>query len=47
MGYPTAAGKVDIGKSTMQYIPALYSGKMLKKYYDSTVLSAITNTDKL
>jgi hypothetical protein len=45
MAYPVAAGKVDMSSTTMRYIPALYSGKMIKKYYDTTVLSAITNTD--
>jgi hypothetical protein len=29
----------------MRYIPALFSGKLLVKYYDATVLSMITNTD--
>lgn len=45
MGLPLAAGKLNIGSTTMRYIPALYAGKLLKKYYSSTVLSAITNTD--
>ena len=45
MAYPVAPGKVDIGSSTMNYIPVLYAGKLLVKYYDSTVLSVVTNTD--
>lgn len=45
MGLPLAAGKLNIGSTTMRYIPALYAGKLLKKYYTNTVLSAITNTD--
>jgi len=45
MGLALAAGKLNIGSSTMRYIPALYAGKLLKKYYSATVLSAITNTD--
>lgn len=40
-----AAGKVNIGSTTMRYIPALYAGKLLKKFYSNTVLSAICNTD--
>jgi hypothetical protein len=45
MGYPVAPGVTDIGSTTMRYIPALYAGKLLVKYYDSTVLSVITNTE--
>ena len=43
--YPLAPGKLDIGSATMRYIPVLFSGKLLVKYYDATVLSYITNTD--
>lgn len=43
--YPRAVGKVDIGSTTMRYIPVLYAGKLLVKYYDATVLSVITNTN--
>jgi hypothetical protein len=45
MGYPVAPGKVDIGSTAMKYIPQLWAGKLLVKYYDQTVLSSITNTD--
>lgn len=45
MAFPSASGTRNIGNSTMRYIPVLYSGKLLVKYYDSTVLSTITNTD--
>ena len=45
MAYPRAPGSVNYASTTMRYIPALYAGKLLVKYYDSTVLSAITNTD--
>ena len=31
--YPEAAGIRDIGTSTMKYIPTIYSGKMLVKFY--------------
>lgn len=43
--YPEAAGIADIGSSTMKYIPTIYSGKMLVKFYKATVLSAIANTN--
>jgi hypothetical protein len=42
--FPRAAGKVNIGGS-MRYIPSIFSGKMLKKYYDTAVVPGITNTD--
>jgi len=45
MGYPVAAGKVDIGSSSMQYIPTLYAGKLLIKFYETSVLGEIANTD--
>lgn len=45
MSYPVAAGKVDIGASTMKYIPTLYAGKLLIKFYETSVLGEITNTD--
>jgi len=45
MSFPTAPGKVNIGSTTMRYIPALYAGKLLVKFYDNTVLGAIANTD--
>lgn len=43
--YPEASGIRDIGSSTMKYIPTIYSGKMLVKYYTATVFGAIANTD--
>ena len=45
MAFPVAPGKVDIGPSPMRYIPQLWANKLLVKYYDATVLAAITNTD--
>ena len=45
MSYPVAAGTVNIGSDAMRYIPVLYAGKLLVKYYDATVLSVIANTD--
>jgi len=43
--YPAAAGIRNIGDSTMKYIPTIYSGKMLVKFYTNTVFGAIANTD--
>ena len=43
--YPAAAGIRNIGDSTMKYIPTIWSGKMLIKFYTNTVLTDITNTD--
>ena len=45
MAFPVAAGKVNIGSNTMRYIPVLYAGKLLVKYYSASVLGVITNTD--
>ena len=44
MAFPAAAGTVNLGSTTMRYIPVLYAGKLLVKYYNATVLSMITNT---
>jgi hypothetical protein len=46
MPYPKVAGHPDYtvtGQS--QFIPVLWSGKILVKFYDATVLAAISNTD--
>jgi len=43
--YPPTAGFRNIGSSTMRYIPELYSGKLLVKFYSATVFGAIANTD--
>ena len=43
--FPLAAGVRDIGSASMGYVPVIYSGKLLKKFYDATVLSEIANTD--
>jgi len=45
MSFPSAPGVRNIGSATMRYIPQLWAGKLLVKYYDSTVLSVITNTN--
>lgn len=43
--YPAASGIRNIGSTTMKYIPTIYSGKMLVKFYTNTVFGAIANTD--
>lgn len=43
--YPAASGVRNIGSTTMKYIPTIYSGKMLVKFYTNTVFGAIANTD--
>jgi hypothetical protein len=45
MAYPSAPGTRAIGSDTMRMIPVLYSGKLLKKYYNETILTMVTNTD--
>ena len=43
--YPVAAGVRNIGASTMKYIPVVYSGKMLVKFYSNTCFRDISNGD--
>ncbi|HET6456122.1 MAG TPA: hypothetical protein VFI02_17080 [Armatimonadota bacterium] len=43
--YPAAAGFRDIGTSTMQYVPVIFSGKLLTKFYASSILAAVSNTE--
>jgi hypothetical protein len=43
--YPAAAGFRDIGSATMQYVPVIFSGKLLTKFYASSTLAAISNTE--
>jgi hypothetical protein len=50
MAYPIAGTKVitDVAANPAysgRFIPEIWSGKLIKKFYDSTVLSAISNTD--
>jgi len=46
MGYPYAPGHPDYSSTgTIKFIPQLWAGKMIVKWYDSTVLARITNTD--
>lgn len=43
--YPGGAGPVASPAYTGIFIPALWSGKLIEKFYDATVLAAIANTD--
>lgn len=43
--YPSAAGFRNIGSPAMQYIPVIFSGKLLTKFYAKSNLAAISNTD--
>lgn len=42
MPYPVAAGRPQYSGN---FIPEIWSGKMIQNFYDATVLSAISNTD--
>ncbi len=45
MSVATAAGFRDIAATTMRYVPAIYTGKLLKKFYDYSVVPQISNGD--
>jgi len=45
MSLPRAAGMPDYTASGSGFIPEIWSGKLLIKFYDATVLTAISNTD--
>jgi len=51
MAFPVASTKAPAGSGTPTYayatrfIPMIWSGKLLDKFYDSTVLAQISNTD--
>jgi len=42
---PYAAGVPSIGNALMQYIPILYAGKTIKRYYETSIIPFISNTD--
>jgi hypothetical protein len=42
MAYPTAPGRPQYSGN---FIPEIWSGKLVENFYDATVLSAISNTD--
>jgi hypothetical protein len=44
--YPAGSTRlVTNGFSATGFIPEIWSGKLIEKFYDSTVLAAISNTD--
>lgn len=49
MGFPVAAGNANYSASgtgnTSKYIPELFSGKLVKKFYDSCMYTEIANTE--
>lgn len=42
MSYPTVGGRPNFSGN---FIPEIWSGKLIENFYDATVLSAISNTD--
>ena len=42
MGYPVAGGRPNYSGN---FIPEIWSGKLIENFYDATVLAAISNTD--
>ncbi len=42
MAYPTVAGVPNYSGT---FIPEIWASKLVQKYYDSTVLSSISNTN--
>lgn len=44
-GLKYAAGVPNIGSDIMQYIPILYAGKTIKRFYERSILPFISNTD--
>ncbi len=46
MAFPRATGHPDYSSTGLiRFIPAIWSGKLIEKFYDATVLAAISNTD--
>jgi hypothetical protein len=45
MSLPTTAGYPQYANSNIAFIPTLYSKLMVPKYYDASVVTAITNTN--
>jgi len=42
---PYASGVPSIGNPLMQYIPLLFAGKTIKRYYENSIIPFISNTD--
>ena len=46
MAFPRAAGQPDYSRGgASEFIPEIWSGKWLEKFYDATFLTEISNTD--
>jgi len=45
MAFPVAAGSVVSPAYSGTFIPEVWSGKLIDKFYAATVLSAISNTN--
>lgn len=43
--YPSSAGFRDIGSSSMQYVPVIFSGKLLTKFYATSTLASVSDTE--
>ena len=42
MSYPVSPGRANYSGN---FIPEIWSGKLIENFYDATVLAAISNTD--
>jgi len=42
MGFPVSTGRPNYSGN---FIPEIWSGKLIENFYDATVLAAISNTD--
>jgi|GEM_PF-1529819 len=45
MAYPRIPEQPDYTRSGSRFIPEIWSGKILIKFYDATCLTDISNTD--
>jgi len=45
MAYPIDAGTPEYNSYSGVFIPSIWSGKLIEKFYDATVLAAIANSD--
>tara|TARA_R110000851_G_scaffold265570_7_gene418097 strand:- start:5997 stop:6941 length:945 start_codon:yes stop_codon:yes gene_type:complete len=45
MAYPIDGGSSEYGSYSGVFIPTIWSGKLIEKFYDATVLAAIANSD--
>lgn len=45
MAMAVAAGVRSMAATDMRYVPAIWSGKLLVKFYARSVVPAISNTD--